>query len=205
MAPRPMTNPSTARAREDRIVYRAIAVLERRVSESRTRYEITGPSTVRNYLRVRLGALEREVFLVLFLDAQNRITAAEELFQGTLMHTVVHAREVLKATLRHNAASVIIAHNHPSGSAEFSDADLRLHRALAEALNYIEVKVLDFFVVAGADLVSLAEQNALEETADREARQKAERVRNERQSIAMKASWARRRARAAAGAENGNA
>jgi DNA repair protein RadC len=192
-------NPSTAKAREQRILNQALAVLEGRVRESRSRYRVTGTSAAQHYLRVRLGALEREVFLVLFLDNQGGVIAIEELFQGTLAQITIHGREVLKAALRHNAASVILAHNHPSGAAEFSEADLCLRRSLAEALGYIDVKILDFLVVAGADVVSLAEQNAIEECAERDALREADQARRERQSAAMKAAWARRRERAARG------
>jgi DNA repair protein RadC len=99
--------------------------------------------------------------MVLFLDAQNRVAAQEELFAGTLTQTAVHPREVVKRALHHNAAAVIFAHNHPSGVAEPSRADELLTRALKEALALVEVKVLDHFVVAGNQALSFAERGLL--------------------------------------------
>ena len=98
----------------------------------------------------------REV--ALFPDAQHRVIAAEELFRGTLTQTSVYPREVVKAALRRNAAAVILAHNHPSGVAQPSQADELLTRSLAEALALIEVKVLDHFIVAGNQTLSFAER-----------------------------------------------
>jgi DNA repair protein RadC len=99
--------------------------------------------------------------MVLFLDAQNRVIATEELFSGTLTQTSVYPREVVKRALHHNAAAVIFAHNHPSGVAEPSRADELLTKALKEALALVDVKVLDHFVVAGNVAVSFAERGLL--------------------------------------------
>lgn len=120
------------------------------------------PEAVRDYLRLRLAALPHEVFLVLLLDAQNRMIVAEELFRGTLSQTSVYPREVVKLALAHNAAAVIFAHNHPSGAREPSRADETLTRVLKDALALVDVRVLDHFIVAGtARPVSLAEQGLL--------------------------------------------
>ena len=120
------------------------------------------PGPVRDYLRLALGALPHEVFMVLLLDAQNRLIAAEELFRGTLTQTSVHPREVVKLALRHNAAGAIFAHNHPSGVAEPSRADEALTTALKQALALVDVRVLDHFIVAGAAVpVSFAERGLL--------------------------------------------
>jgi DNA repair protein RadC len=129
--------------------------------QMRKRDALGSPAAVRDYLRLQLGSLSREVFMVLFLDAQNRVLAQEELFAGTLTQTAVHPREVVKRALHHNAASVIFAHNHPSGVAEPSRADELLTRALKEALALVEVKVLDHFVVAGNQALSFAERGLL--------------------------------------------
>jgi DNA repair protein RadC len=119
---------------------------------------LTSPGKVTDYLKVLLSGLEHEVFVALFLDAQHRLIAAEELFRGTLTQTSVYPREVVKRTLYHNAAAVIFAHNHPSGVAEPSKSDEMLTVVLKQALSLVDVKVLDHFVVAGAVAVSFAER-----------------------------------------------
>lgn len=119
------------------------------------------PQQVRNYLVLKLGALTREVFMVLFLDAQNRLHAAEELFNGTLTQTSVYPREVVKRAIHHNAASVIFAHNHPSGVAQQSAADELITQQLKHALALIDVRVLDHFIVAGNQTLSFAERGLL--------------------------------------------
>lgn len=122
---------------------------------------LNSPAAVRDYLRLKLGGLPREVFMVLLLDAQHRVVASEELFSGTLTQTSVYPREVVKLALQFNAAAVIFAHNHPSGVAEPSRADEALTRALKEALALVDVKVLDHFVVAGNHCLSFAEKGML--------------------------------------------
>jgi len=122
---------------------------------------LSTPSTVKDYLRLVFRKAEREVFVVVFLDAQNRTIASEELFHGTLTQTSVYPREIVKEALRYNAAAVIFAHNHPSGVAEPSHADEMLTRALREALALVDVKVLDHIVVAGNAVTSFAERGLL--------------------------------------------
>ncbi len=119
------------------------------------------PQQVRDYLVLRLGALTREVFLVMFLDAQNRLNATEELFSGTLTQTSVYPREVVKRAMHHNAAGVIFAHNHPSGVAQQSAADELLTKQLKQALALVDVRVLDHFIVAGNQTLSFAERGLL--------------------------------------------
>jgi DNA repair protein RadC len=120
------------------------------------------PGAVRDWLRLHLAALPHEVFVALWLDAQNRLLGHEELFRGTLSQTSVYPREVVKRALAHNAAAVILAHNHPSGAAEPSAADELLTRALKEALALVDVRVLDHFIVAGAARpLSFAERGLL--------------------------------------------
>jgi DNA repair protein RadC len=120
------------------------------------------PAAVRDWLRLHLGALPREVFVALWLDARNRLIADEVLFTGTLTQTSVYPREVVKRALAHNAAAAILAHNHPSGAAEPSAADELLTRALKEALALVDVRLLDHFIVAGsATPVSFAERGLL--------------------------------------------
>jgi DNA repair protein RadC len=123
---------------------------------------LSSPRAVRDYLRLTLGSLPHEVFMVLLLDAQNRLIAAVELFRGTLTQTSVHPREVVKLALAHNAAGALLAHNHPSGVAEPSRADEALTQALRQALALVDVKLLDHFIIAGAaDPLSFAEQGLL--------------------------------------------
>ena len=122
---------------------------------------LNSPSAVRDYLRMKLQTLPHEVFVVLFLDAQNRVIGSEELFRGTLTQTSVYPREVVKRALHHNAGAVIFAHNHPSGVAEPSHADETLTQALKQALSLIDVRVLDHFIVAGSGVLSFAERGLL--------------------------------------------
>lgn len=129
--------------------------------ELSSRDALSSPRAVRDYLRLALAGREHEVFVALLLDAQHRVTAFEELFRGTLTQTSVYPREVMKCALRHNAAAVIFAHNHPSGVAEPSHADEILTRSLKAALALVDVQVLDHFIVAGARTMSFAERGLL--------------------------------------------
>lgn len=122
---------------------------------------LSSPKQVRDYLCLKLGSLMREVFMVLFLDAQNRIIISEEMFSGTLTQTSVYPREVVKRALHYNAASVIFAHNHPSGVAEQSHADELLTTELKKALALVDVRVLDHFIVAGNNTLSFVERGLL--------------------------------------------
>lgn len=122
---------------------------------------LSSPAAVRNYLRLLLGGRGQEVFVVLFLDAQHRVIAAEELFHGTLTQTSVYPREVVKRALHHNAAATIFAHNHPSGVSEPSQSDQLLTDALKQALGLVDVRVLDHFIVAGSACLSFAERGLL--------------------------------------------
>lgn len=122
---------------------------------------LTSPASVRDYLRLFFAGQEHESFAVLFLDAQNRLIAADELFRGTLTQTSVYPREVVKAALRHNAGATIFSHNHPSGVAEPSRADEILTGELKKALALVDVRVLDHFIVAGAEVLSFAERGLI--------------------------------------------
>ena len=122
---------------------------------------LTSPEAVRDYLRLTLSSLPHEAFVVMFLDSQHRLLAADELFRGTLAQTSVYPREIVKAALAHNAAAVIFAHNHPSGVAEPSRADELLTQALKQALALVDIRTLDHFVVAGHRVVSFAERGLL--------------------------------------------
>lgn len=119
------------------------------------------PQSVRDYLRLTLQGKKQEIFVGIFLDAQNRTIAAEELFKGTLTQTSVYPREVVKRALHHNAAAMIFAHNHPSGLAEPSRADEMLTQSLKQALALVDVNVLDHFIVGGGTAMSFAERGLI--------------------------------------------
>lgn len=117
----------------------------------------TNPTNVKEYLKLKLGAHDREVFAMMFLDNQHQLISFEELFFGTIDAASIYPREVLKAALNHNAAAVVFAHNHPSGIAEPSQADRRITQRLVDALKLVDIRVLDHIVV-GEDCVSFAEK-----------------------------------------------
>lgn len=119
------------------------------------------PDAVRQYLRLHLGAETRELFAVMFLDSQNRLTAFEVMFTGTLTQTSVYPREIVKAALSHDAAAVVLAHNHPSGSVQPSRADEALTQSLKGALSLVDVRVLDHVIVSAGGALSMAEQGLL--------------------------------------------
>ena len=121
----------------------------------------TSPSVVNNFLQVRLGALPYELFAVVHVDAQHRVLDYVELFRGTLAQTSVYPREVVKDALNRNSAAVLLVHNHPSGLAEPSRADEHLTQTLKAALALVDVRVLDHMIVAGAQIVSMAERGLI--------------------------------------------
>jgi DNA repair protein RadC len=122
---------------------------------------LQSPQAVKDYLALHLAPHLQEVFAVLFLDSREHLLGMEEMFRGTLAQTSVYPREVVRRALAHNAAAVILAHNHPSGVAEPSRADELLTQALQRALALIDVKVLDHLVVGRGAVVSLAERGLL--------------------------------------------
>jgi len=122
---------------------------------------LSSPQHVRDFLCLKLASLPYEVFMVLFLDAQNKLISADEMFRGSLTQTSVYPREVVKQALHHNAVSVILAHNHPSGLAQQSQADELITQQLKQALALIDVRVLDHFIVAGNATFSFAERGLL--------------------------------------------
>ncbi len=145
-------------ARAEEVLQQARRVLSHRVRRGAT---MSSPQVVKDYLRLEIGALEHEVFCVLFLDAQHRIIALKPMFRGTVTQTSVYPREVVKESLALNAAAVILAHNHPSGAVEPSRADEFLTQTLKAALALVDVRVLDHLVVASADVTSFAERGLL--------------------------------------------
>lgn len=144
---------------QDKIIARALRILE-----DRAKYNpqtLGTPTDVKNYLRLKLGEVEHEVFCCVWLDSQHKVIDFEELFRGTINQTSVYPREVIKAALRRNAAAVIFAHNHPSGLAEPSSADIQLTSVLKKSLELVDVKTLDHFIVTATAITSLAERGIL--------------------------------------------
>ena len=141
----------------------AVTELARRGMHAQLRESpvFTSPQVVKDYLQMQIGPLPHEVFCVLFLDAQHRLLACEELFRGTLTQTSVYPREVVKQCLAHNAAAVVLAHNHPSGVLEPSRADELLTQSLKSSLSLVDVRVLDHFVVSRHGVMSFAERGLL--------------------------------------------
>ncbi len=122
---------------------------------------LSSPDAVQQYLHLNLRDRQREVFVCLFLDVRHRVLACEELFAGTVDGASVHVREVVKRALMLNAVALIVAHNHPSGVAEPSIADRSLTRRLTAALDLVEVRLLDHFIVGDADTLSFSAQGLL--------------------------------------------
>jgi DNA repair protein RadC len=135
----------------------------RRFLAEKLKREVTLGSTrdTKDYLQAQLRDRKNEVFCVLFLDNRHRVLAFEELFQGTLNGTVVYPREIVKRALKHNAAAVILVHNHPSGVAEPSRADELLTTRLKEALTLVDIRLLDHLVVGDGEMVSFSERGLL--------------------------------------------
>lgn len=122
---------------------------------------LSSPRAVADYLKVTIGALDHEVFSVIFLDAQNRLLANRQMFRGTVTQTSVYPREIVKEALALNAAAAIIAHNHPSGSTDPSRADEQLTRTLKSTLELVDVRLLDHLIVTGTEALSFAERGLL--------------------------------------------
>ncbi|HGY2285018.1 TPA: DNA repair protein RadC [Citrobacter braakii] len=142
-----------------RTVKRALTLLDRHLRE--TGVAFTSTQAARDWLRLKMATLEREEFVVMYLNNQNQLLAHETLFTGTLNHTEVHPREVVKRALYFNAAAVIFAHNHPSGEVAPSQADKAITQRLVQALMLVEVRVPDHLIVGGRQIFSFAEHGLL--------------------------------------------
>ena len=140
------------------VIGAALSVLSAQVSRGNT---LNSPRAVREFLAIRYANLEHEVFTVIFLDNRNRVIACEDLFRGTIDGASVYPREVVKAALAHNAAACLLAHPHPSGIAEPSQADEFITRRLKEALALVDIRLIDHIVIGGGVYVSLAERGVL--------------------------------------------
>ncbi len=122
---------------------------------------LTSPKQVSEYLTYQLRDQNREVFAIIYLDNRHQVIRYEELFYGTLNGATVHPREVVKSVLSHNAAAVIIAHNHPSGVAEPSQSDTAITKKLQEALQLIDVRLLDHLIIGDGEFVSLSDRGLM--------------------------------------------
>lgn len=140
---------------EDKIIRKAETILRRRVRRSDP---ITSPHQTRQWLGVHLADKENEQFGCMFLTAQHHVICMETLFYGTIDGTSVHPRVIVKRALQVNAAAVVCYHNHPSGVAEPSQADVRITERLRSALAMVDIRVLDHLVVGGMDITSMAER-----------------------------------------------
>ena len=139
-----------------------IKMAERLISRKFVRgMPLSTPRDTRIFLKLKLAELERETFAAIFLDNQHRVIMYEELFFGTIDGSSVHPREVVKKALSVNAAAIIFAHNHPSGIAEPSQADLRITERLKSALLLVDIRVLDHFIVGDPEIMSFAERGLL--------------------------------------------
>jgi len=144
---------------EQKIVNRAIRILER---EIKTRTVVfTEPAMVKKYLRLQLQECEREQFVILFLDSQHRLIEKEVPFFGTIDAAPIYPRIVVQKALQHNAAAIIVAHNHPSGVAEPSRADRAITERLTQALALVDIKLLDHIVVGAGETVAFSERGWL--------------------------------------------
>jgi DNA repair protein RadC len=152
---------STTGIREASFEEILIAAREQMSLRVRRGTQLSSPKATRDYLSLKLGTLEREVFAVIFLDRRNRLISYQEMFQGTIDGASVYPREVVKEALRQNAASVILAHPHPSGVAEPSQADEAITARLRDALSLVDIRVLDHVIVAGGDTTSMAERGLI--------------------------------------------
>lgn len=141
---------------EQQTIREALTLLERQLRDPGASF--TSSHAVRDWLRLQLASLEREEFIALFLDNQHCLIAHETLFTGTINHTQVHPREVVKSGLKHNCAAVIVAHCHPSGLAEPSHADRQVTTRIQQALGLVDIRLLDHLVVGGMDIISFSER-----------------------------------------------
>lgn len=142
-------------SRENQVIAEAMTILDRRLFGRGP--ALCSPNEVRQYLKLQLAGREHEVFGVIFLDSKHQVLSFEELFQGSIDSAAVFPRQVVKRALAHNAAAAILTHNHPSGDTGPSQADRVLTKRLKEALELVEVRVLDHFIVGQGEPLSLAE------------------------------------------------
>lgn len=144
---------------DDAIIGKALQILESRLYQPEGYF--SDPHSVRSYLRLQYEGALSESFRVMFLDNRNGLISCQEMFKGTINSASVYPREIVRASIEFNAAAVILAHNHPSGHSEPSQADIHLTKRLSEALDLIDVRVLDHIVVGSSECVSFAERGLI--------------------------------------------
>ena len=142
----------------DEILTMARQLIKRQYTRGKA---LTSPDATRDFLMLELALLEHEKFYCIFVDNQHRVLKAECCFQGTIDGASIYPREVVKRALQLNAKALIMAHNHPSGLAEPSEADRAITRRLIDAFNLVDMRVLDHFIIGGADCFSFAEHGLL--------------------------------------------
>jgi DNA repair protein RadC len=146
------------RASADEILTAARRIMSRKVRRGTS---MKSPKLVKDFLSTKLGTLEHETFCVMLLDKRHRLIEYVELFRGTIDGASVHPREVVKLALAKNAAALLLAHPHPSGVAEASQADELITKRLKDALSLVDIRVLDHLIIAGGDVISMAEQGRI--------------------------------------------
>jgi DNA repair protein RadC len=158
-----VTRAAQKRTDDDAIIEQACAIMQRRLQKERDAFHT--PGAVRQFLALHAGQRQdqnREVFAIMFTDSQNRLIAIEDMFTGTLSQTSVYPREVVRRALHHNAAAVVLTHNHPSGSVQPSRADEHLTQTLKASLALVDVRVLDHIITGdGGQTLSMAEQGLM--------------------------------------------
>ncbi len=147
-------------ATPDQIITQAKQILQARL-KNHTSTTFSSPGDTKIFLQIQMAGAEREIFACLFLDNRHRLIHYDALFFGTIDGASVHPREVVKAALHHNAAAIILAHNHPSGVAEPSQADRAITKRLADALQLIDIRILDHLIIGEGEPVSFAERGLL--------------------------------------------
>ena len=158
-APHYITLDEAARKQEDNTIKAALDILNARLKNDN--FTITSPGDTKNFLALKMSHLEHEVFSVMLLSNRHQMIKYVELFRGTIDGASVYPREVLKLALKHNAAALIVAHNHPSGVAEPSQSDLNITKRLKDALAMVDIRLLDHFIVGHNSTLSLAERGDL--------------------------------------------
>ena len=145
---------------DNAVIESALRILEKRIPYNSDSPSLTRPQASKDYVKLQLAEYEHEVFACVWMDNRNRVISFDKMFHGTIDGASVYPREIVKTALKHNAAAVIFAHNHPSGVAEPSQADEQITKRLKDALALVDVRVLDHLVV-GEEVISFAERGLL--------------------------------------------
>jgi DNA repair protein RadC len=144
---------------EEGVIALALEILEQRIFKSDD--VLNDRDLVKNYLTLKIGQLEHEIFGAIFLDLKFRVIASEIIFRGTLAHSEVYPREIIKLGLKYNASAMIIYHNHPSGVSQPSPDDIQLTKRLGDALSIVDIRIIDHIIVAGTNTLSFSEAGKL--------------------------------------------